>query len=329
MFPSPSHPSSSYRQGIARCRRFPLDNPALWVLYEGVKFAPRPAGRDCSQALLHPAGHTAPPVRSTAFTLIELLVVIGIIAILAALLLSALAAAKQKAQRIGCMNNERQLSMACKMYGDDSRGELVSCWPLGFGTYPVNPFSWCPGWVSYTQPSPAYGPSPDYDCTNVYALQQGAIWQYVKSAGVFRCPADGRGLNGLPVVRSYSMNSWMNGRSYGDPTGASTFVTPDQDGWLTYRLFRKENQLPLPAQLWSLVDEDGDTINDSLFLVDMDEANAIPDRPSSRHGKSYEISFADGHMENVRLLTSLSLWSDSPSPDPDWVKLKSWTTVKK
>ena len=71
-----------------------------------------------------------------------------------------------------------------------------------------------------------YGPDPQYNCTNVYALQQGAIWQYVKSAGVYRCPADDRSLGGMPVVRSYSMNSWMSGRSSGDPTGDSNFTTP-------------------------------------------------------------------------------------------------------
>ena len=87
-----------------------------------------------------------------AFTLMELLVVIAIIAILAALLLPALSAAKQKARRIGCLNNLRQLSVACKMYADDSRGQLVSSWPIGWDSYPVNPYSWCPGWVTYTKP---------------------------------------------------------------------------------------------------------------------------------------------------------------------------------
>ena len=66
-----------------------------------------------------------------------------------------------------------------------------------------------------------------------------------------------------------------------------------------------------------------------LFLVDMSEANGIPDMPSTRHGQSYEISFADGHMENVKMLRAASDWVGSAVPDADWVKLKSWTTVPK
>ena len=265
-----------------------------------------------------------------AFTLIELLVVIAIIAILMALLLPALSRAKKKGQSIVCINNLHQLSLGCTIYANDNSGELVSCWPIGFGSYPVNPYSWCPGWACFDDPSvPAfnYGPDPQFNCTNVYALQQGAIWRYVKTAGVYHCPADNRMMGGLPLVRSYSMNSWMNGRSYGDPTGGTTFTTPDQDGTLTYMFFRKESQIRQPSKMWYLIDEDGGTINDSMFIVDMGTENRIPDMPSTRHGTVYELNFADGHTDSVKWLAAGSDWLGDP-PDPDWVNLKSMTTVE-
>jgi len=228
------------------------------------------------------------PVRS-GFTLIELLVVIAIIAILASLLLPALSAAKARTKRVVCLNNLKQLATAWTMYHSDNNGQLASCVPYHL-PIATNLNAWVLGNAQTEPQDPAYGQlDPNVsDATNAACLTRGTLFPYTKATGIYCCPQDHRNLNSVPYVRTYSMNNWMNGLS---PALWNTALDNSR------RIYKRESDLPSPAQLFVFIDEAPDTINDALFVVVIDDGYGMNDYPTRAHKTAYPLSFADGHAE--------------------------------
>jgi prepilin-type N-terminal cleavage/methylation domain-containing protein len=134
--------------------------------------------------------NSLPKSRIKGFTLVELLVVIAIIAILAAMLIPALAAAKEKAQRASCTNNMKQFGLALNLYTADNKDYMP--WP-NWGDGPTTLVGW-----AYAGSAASDGGFPgdtalsylNWDSVVPFHLKTGSYYQYIPNVKVYNCPVD-------------------------------------------------------------------------------------------------------------------------------------------